>query len=222
MKKIIFSFLIAVETIIIFLFIIIQNKNSIVNKQDFYEFKLDNGCTGKIFFDDNDRNKLCGLSFSDIKNHHYNILLNNEQIFSISIRNNDFSTYAMKYENDTDRFIIHSDDIEGKNIIYEIKFNNNKGATIFAETNKNGFVSLSFNDDSKNNGFISFSNEMNGYFYLYNADLDFAIDNRLSEKEGFLFQRLERYENNSGFYNIKYDNGIRINELQLPNIESYE
>lgn len=106
--------------------------------------------------------------------------------------------------------------------IYEIKFNNNKGATIFAETNKNGFVSLSFNDDSKNNGFISFSNEMNGYFYFYNAALDFAIDNRLSEKEGFLFQRLERYENNSGFYNIKYDNGIKIDELQLPSIESYE
>jgi len=220
MKKIIFSFLIAVETIIIF--IIIQNKNSIVNKQGFCEFKLDNGCTGEIFFDDNDRNKLCGLSFSDIKNHHYNILLNNEQICSIDVMSNDFNTYAMKYENNTDRFIIQSDDIEGKNIIYAIKFNNNKGATIFAETNKNGFVSLSFNDDSKNNGFISFSNEMNGYFYLYNADLDFAIDNRLSEKEGFLFQRLERYENNSGFYNIKYDNGIRIDELQLPNIESYE
>jgi len=122
MKKIIFSFLIAVETIIIFLFIVIQNKNSIVNKQDFYEFKLDNGCTGEILFDDNDRNKLCGLSFSDIKNHHYNILLNNEQICSISIRDNDFSTYAMKYENDTDKFVIHSDDIEGKNIIYAIKY----------------------------------------------------------------------------------------------------
>ena len=122
MKKIIFSFLIAVETIIIFLFIVIRNKNSIVNKQGFYEFKLDNGCTGQIFFDDSDSKKLCGLSFTDIKNHHYNILLNNEQIFSISIRNNDFSTYAMKYENDTDRFIIHSDDIEGKNIIYAIKY----------------------------------------------------------------------------------------------------
>ena len=122
MKKIIFSFLIAVETIMIFLFIVIQNKNSIVNKQDFYEFKLDNGCTGQIFFDVSDSKKLCGLSFTDIKNHHYNILLNNEQIFSISIRDNDFSAYAMKYENDTDKFVIHSDDIEGKNIIYAIKY----------------------------------------------------------------------------------------------------
>ena len=122
MKKIIFSFLIAVETIIIFLFIVIQNKNSIVNNQGFYEFKLDNGCTREIFFDDNDRNKLCGLSFSDIKNHHYNILLNNEQICSINIMSNDFSTYAIKYENDTDKFVIYSDDIEGKNIIYAIKY----------------------------------------------------------------------------------------------------
>ena len=122
MKKIIFSFLIAVETIIIFLFIVIQNKNSIVNKQGFYEFKLDNGCTGQIFFDDSDSKKLCGLSFTDIKNHHYNILLNNEQICSINIMSNNFSTHAMKYENDTDRFIIHSDDIEGKNIIYAIKY----------------------------------------------------------------------------------------------------
>ena len=122
MKKIIFSFLIAVETIIIFLFIVIQNKNSIVNKQDFYEFKLDNGCTGDIFFDDDDRNILCGLSFTDIENHHFNILLNNEQICSFNIGSSDFSTHAMKYENDTDRFIIHSDDIEGKNIIYAIKY----------------------------------------------------------------------------------------------------
>ena len=122
MKKIIFSFLIAVETIMIFLFIVIQNKNSIVNKQGFYEFKLDNGCTGQIFFDDSDSKKLCGLSFTDIKNHHYNILLNNEQICSINIMSNNFSTYAMKYENDTDKFVIHSDDIEGKNIIYAIKY----------------------------------------------------------------------------------------------------
>ena len=122
MKKIIFSFLIAVETIIIFLFIVIQNKNSIVNKQGFYEFKLDNGCTGQIFFDDSDSKKLCGLSFTDIKNHHYNILFNNEQICSINIMSNNFSTYAMKYENDTDKFVIHSDDIEGKNIIYAIKY----------------------------------------------------------------------------------------------------
>lgn len=122
MKKIIFSFLIAIETIIIFLFIVIQNKNSIVKKQGFYEFKLDNGCTGQIFFDDSDRNKLCGLSFADIKNHHLNIFLNDGQIRSITIWNNDFSTYAMKYENDTDKFVIHSDDIEGKNIIYAIKY----------------------------------------------------------------------------------------------------
>ena len=122
MKKIIFLSLITLETIMIFLFIVIQNKNSIVNKQGFYEFKLDNGCTGQIFFDDSDSKKLCGLSFTDIKNHHYNILSNNEQICSISIRDNDFSTYAMKYENDTDKFVIHSDDIEGKNIIYAIKY----------------------------------------------------------------------------------------------------
>ena len=122
MKKITFSFLIAVETIIIFLFIVIQNKNSIVRKQGFYEFKLDNGCTGQILFDDSDRNKLCGLSFADIKNHHLNIFLNDGQIRSITIWNNDFSTFAMKYENDTDKFVIHSDDIEGKNIIYAIKY----------------------------------------------------------------------------------------------------
>ena len=35
---------------------------------------------------------------------------------------NDFNTYAMKYENDTDKFVIYSDDIEGKNIIYAIKY----------------------------------------------------------------------------------------------------
>ena len=122
MKKIIFSFLIAVETIIIFLFIVIQNKNSIVRKQGSYEFKLDNGCTGQILFDDSDRNKLCGLSFTDIENHYYNMLLNKEQIFSINVISNDFSIYAMKYENDTDKFVIHSDDIEGKNIIYAIKY----------------------------------------------------------------------------------------------------
>jgi len=122
MKKIIFSFLIAVETIIIFLFIVMQNKNSIVSKQGFYEFKLDNGCTGQIFFDDSDRNKLCGLSFTDIKNHHFNIFLNDGQIRSITVWNNDFSTFAMKYENDSDKFVIHSDDIEGKNIIYAIKY----------------------------------------------------------------------------------------------------
>ena len=28
----------------------------------------------------------------------------------------------MKYENDTDKFVIHSDDIEGKNIVYAIKY----------------------------------------------------------------------------------------------------
>lgn len=122
MKKIIFSFLIAVETIIIFLFIVMQNKNSIVSKQGFYEFKLDNGCIGQIFFDDSDRNKLCGLSFTDIKNHHFNIFLNDGQIRSITVWNNDFSTFAMKYENDSDKFVIHSDDIEGKNIIYAIKY----------------------------------------------------------------------------------------------------
>mgnify|MGYP001642558885 FL=1 len=48
--------------------------------------------------------------------------MNNEQICSFNIGSSDFSTHAMKYENDTDRFIIHSDDIEGKNIIYAIKY----------------------------------------------------------------------------------------------------
>ena len=103
MKKIIFLSLITLETIMIFLFIVIRNKNSIVNKQGFYEFKLDNGCTGQIFFDDSDRKKLYGLSFTDMENHHFNILLNNEQICSFNIGSSDFSIHAMKYENDTDR-----------------------------------------------------------------------------------------------------------------------
>ena len=48
--------------------------------------------------------------------------MNNEQICSIDVISNDFNTYAMKYENDTDKFVIHSDDIEGKNIVYAIKY----------------------------------------------------------------------------------------------------
>ncbi len=103
---------------------------------------------------------------------------------------------------------------------YEIKFKN--GASVFVEMNDNGFKTLCFDDKRKNHGFISLKNSNDGYFYIYNADLDFAIDNRLSDKEDFLFQRLERFKNKSSFYYIDYDDIINIEELQIPSIENYE
>ena len=103
---------------------------------------------------------------------------------------------------------------------YEITFQN--GVCVFVEMNDNGLKTLCFNDEIKNHGFISLENSMDGYFYIYNANLDFAIDNRLSDKNDFLFQRLERYKNKSSFYYIDYGNVINIEEHQVPNIEKYE
>ncbi|MBO7638926.1 MAG: hypothetical protein J6S91_08120, partial [Treponema sp.] len=56
--------------------------------------------------------------------------------------------------------------------------------------------------------------------YIYNANLDFAIDNSLSDKKDFLFQRLERFKDKSSFYYIDYGDVINIEELSLPTIES--
>ena len=103
---------------------------------------------------------------------------------------------------------------------YEIKFQN--GACVFVEMNDDGFKTVCFDDERKNHGFISFENSNDGYFYIYNSGLDFAIDNRLSDKKDFLFQRLERYKNKSSFYYIDYDDIINIEELQIPSIENYE
>ena len=103
---------------------------------------------------------------------------------------------------------------------YEIKFQN--GAFVILEMDNKGFKTVSFEDEKNNHCFIALEKTMGGYFCIYNANLDFAIDNRLSDKKDFLFQRLERYKDDSSFYYIDYGNGISTEELPLPAIEGQE
>ncbi len=101
---------------------------------------------------------------------------------------------------------------------YEIKFQN--GASVVVEIDNDGFKTVRFDDKMKNHCLISLADSMDGYFYIYNANLDFAIDNSLSDKKDFLFQRLERFKDKSSFYYIDYGDVINIEELSLPTIES--
>lgn len=101
---------------------------------------------------------------------------------------------------------------------YEIKFQN--GASVVVEIDNEGFKTVRLDDKMKNHCLISLADSMDGYFYIYNANLDFAIDNRLSDKKDFLFQRLERFKDKSSFYYIDYGDVINIEELSLPTIES--
>ncbi len=105
---------------------------------------------------------------------------------------------------------------------YEIKFRTKNGATIFFETKQDNVSTLNFTDENNNYVFVSFENEQKGSFCFIDADLNYAIDNRPSEDENFLFQRLEHYKDDYAFYNIKYDTAITIDELQIPTIEDCE
>ncbi len=97
MKKI-FFILITVETLIIFLLIVIRNKNIIIHKQNVYDFKLDNGYIGQLSFDNGLENQFRGLSCKDKKNN-YTSLIYDDKICFINFQNN--SIYSSKYENDT-------------------------------------------------------------------------------------------------------------------------
>ena len=82
-----------------------------------------------------------------------------------------------------------------------------------------GFDSMTFRDNSNNQGAISFDKEIGGYFSIYDAGLGYVMDNRLSQDEDFKFQRIECFDDSSYCYDISYDDEIIIKMLPLPIIE---
>ncbi|MGI5091470.1 hypothetical protein [Treponema socranskii] len=105
---------------------------------------------------------------------------------------------------------------------YEINFNKSKDTALFVTISDKGFDSISFSDNSRNQGFITFTNDLNGYFTIYNASLDYAIDNRSSQTDEFNFQRFERFGEKTYCYDIKYDEDLTMKKLSIPSIESSE
>lgn len=103
---------------------------------------------------------------------------------------------------------------------YEITFRKNTDTSIFVSINDKGFNSINFRDNSQNQGLITFGKEYDGYFSLYNAALNYAIDNRSSQKENFKFQRLECFEDSSYCYDISYDDELKIKMIPLPTIDN--
>lgn len=119
MKKIIFPLLILIESIILITFVILHNKNNIIGRQGVYDFHLDNGCKGQIFFDNTSKNNFCGLYCVDKKNNYSSVIFD-DQLWTINYNNNNIS--ATKYENDNGSFVVFANNFEGKNIIYAIDF----------------------------------------------------------------------------------------------------
>ena len=98
------------------------------------------------------------------------------------------------------------------------KFSNNSYEISFNKKNDtNIFVTL-----SNNQGVITFADEFDGYFTIYNADLDYAIDNRLSPRSEFKFQRLECLDKKTYCYDIKYDDDLKIKMRSIPSIDGSE
>lgn len=105
---------------------------------------------------------------------------------------------------------------------YEISFNKKNDTNIFVTLSDKGFDSISFKDISNNQGVITFADEFDGYFTIYNADLDYAIDNRLSPRSEFKFQRLECLDKKTYCYDIKYDDDLKIKIRSIPSIDGSE
>lgn len=104
---------------------------------------------------------------------------------------------------------------------YALNFKKNKDTSMFLIISDKGFDSISFRDNSNNQGAITFEEEYGGYYFtIYNAGLDYAIDNRLSLEDGFNFQRLERFGEKIYHYGIKYDDDIIIKKMPLPVLDS--
>lgn len=121
MKKIIIPFVLVLETVIILLLFLVQNKNRISRNSNVYEIRLDNGCKGQIYFDTTDENQLYGLTLIDEKNNHLNIFLGEPQNNDINLLYNDYFTNVFEIENGADKFWVHTEIIEGKTIVYAVK-----------------------------------------------------------------------------------------------------
>ncbi|WP_318676724.1 hypothetical protein [Treponema sp.] len=103
---------------------------------------------------------------------------------------------------------------------YELNFKN-KDTSMFVIISDKGFDSISFRDNSNNQGAITFEEEYGGYYFtIYNAGLSYAIDNRLSHQDGFNFQRLERFGEKLYCYDIRYDDDIIIKKMPVPIFDS--
>ncbi|MBR5934378.1 MAG: hypothetical protein IK002_10365 [Treponema sp.] len=104
---------------------------------------------------------------------------------------------------------------------YELNFSKKKDISMFVMISDKGFDSISFRDKSNNQGAITFEEEYGGYYFsIYNASLNYAIDNRLSQEDGFKFQRLERFGEKLYCYDIRYDDDIIIKNMPLPVFDS--
>lgn len=106
-----------------------------------------------------------------------------------------------------------------KENMYEIRFIKNENTSVYVTINEKGFDSIQFRDNRRNQGLITFADEFNGYFSFFNADLDYAIDNRSSQNDDFKFQRIEYFEGKSYCYDVKYDENVSIKSIPLSNDE---
>ena len=137
MKKVILPLLLIIESIILILFIVFKNKNTIVSKQDVYDFNLDNGCKGQFFVDNTSKKQISGFSCVD-KNNNYTGLIFDKQLLTVNFRDN--SIYALNYETDNGKFVIYTNNFEDKNITYAIKYSDTPQVIKVEDFYKNGIV----------------------------------------------------------------------------------
>lgn len=109
-----------------------------------------------------------------------------------------------------------------QNNSYEIIFNKINNTSMFVTLNNKGYDSISFIDSGRNQGYITFSDDFEEYFTIYNAKLDYAIDNRFSQSELYTIQRFERFGKYSYCYDIKYDDELNIQQKSIPFVENVE
>lgn len=102
---------------------------------------------------------------------------------------------------------------------YVLNFLKNKDTFVFVKMSNKGFDSMTFRDNSNNQGAIIFDKEIGGYFSIYDAGLGYVMDNRLSQDEDFKFQRIECFGEKSYCYDIKYDDDIVIKKKPLPAVD---
>lgn len=102
---------------------------------------------------------------------------------------------------------------------YVLNFLKNQDTFVFVKMSDKGFDSMTFRDNSNNQGAISFDKEIGGYFSIYDAGLGYVMDNRLSQDEDFKFQRIECFGEKSYCYDIKYDDDIVIKKKPLPAVD---